>query len=330
MPTYHPDDTDIRVEQSELAAAVGLGATTETVRGVPDDQRPRHTASSSRRKRGEKLMVYLGLAFLSIGFLLPFVWMLSTSLKTLDKTMEFPPQFIPSPVVPGNYWEALTSPKMDFPLFTRNTLIIAVLTVAGTVISSAIVAYGFSKINFKGRNVFFAIMLATMMVPFPVMMVSLFSIFRWMTDNTPIQWMGTFKPLWVPAWFGSAFNIFLLRQFFMTIPDELSESARIDGCSEWGIFSRIVLPLARPALAVVALFTFMGVWNDFLGPLVYLQYPEQYTLALGLQNFQSQQGGTAWNILMAASVLVLSPVIILFFLAQKTFIQGIATTGMKG
>ncbi len=331
MPTPHPTDTEIRLHQSEVAAASGLGETTETVRGVPDDERKRRrTPSSSRRKRGEKWMVYLGLIVLSIGFLLPFVWMLSTSLKTLDKTMEFPPQFIPNPIVPGNYWEALTSPKMDFPLFTRNTLIIAVLTVAGTVISSAIVAYGFSKINFKGRGVLFAIMLATMMVPFPVMMVSLFSIFRWMTDNTPIQWMGTFKPLWVPAWFGSAFNIFLLRQFFMTIPDELSESARIDGCSEWGIFSRIVLPLARPALAVVALFTFMGVWNDFLGPLVYLQYPEQYTLALGLQNFQSQQGGTAWNILMAASVLVLSPVIILFFLAQKTFIQGIATTGMKG
>jgi multiple sugar transport system permease protein len=225
--------------------------------------------------------------------------MLSTSLKTLDKTMEFPPQFIPNPIVPGNYWEALTSPKMDFPLFTRNTLIIAVLTVAGTVISSAIVAYGFSKINFKGRGVLFAIMLATMMVPFPVMMVSLFSIFRWMTDNTPIQWMGTFKPLWVPAWFGSAFNIFLLRQFFMTIPDELSESARIDGCSEWGIFSRIVLPLARPALAVVALFTFMGVWNDFLGPLVYLQYPSnirwrwacKLPVATGRHSVEHSHGG---------------------------------------
>lgn len=275
-------------------------------------------------------MTHLGLLLIASGFLLPFVWMLSTSLKSLDKTMAFPPEFIPHPMLPGNYWLALTSPKMDFPLFTRNTLSIAVLTVLGTTISSSIVAYGFAKINFKGRNALFAIMLATMMVPFPVMMVSLFSIFRWLTDNTPIQWMGTFKPLWVPAWFGSAFNIFLLRQFFMTIPDELSESAHLDGCSEWGIFSRIILPLSRPALAVVSLFTFMGVWNDFLGPLVYLQYPQQYTLALGLQNFQSQQGGTEWNILMAASVLVLLPVIVLFFLAQKTFIQGIATTGMKG
>lgn len=157
------------------------------------------------------------------------------------------------------------------------------------------------------------------MVPFPVMMVSLFAIFRWLSDHMSVQWMGTFKPLWVPAWFGSAFNIFLLRQFFVTIPDELSEPARLDGCSDWNISLRIILPLARPALAVVALFTFMGVWNDFLGPLVYLQlylqYPQQYTLALGLQNFQSQQGGTEWNILMAASVLVLLPVVILFLLA---------------
>lgn len=273
---------------------------------------------------------HLGLLFIALGFLLPFVWMLSTSLKTLDKTMEFPPQWIPSPAVPGNYWTVLTTEKVDFPLFARNTLIIAALSVLGTTISSAIVAYGFSKIQFKGRGVLFALMLATMMIPFPVTMVSLFSLFRWLGDNTPMQWLGTFRPLWVPAFFGSAFNIFLLRQFFLTIPDELSEAARIDGCSEWGIFRRVVVPLATPALAVVALFTFMGAWNDFLGPLVYLQRPEQYTLALGLQAFQSQHGGTEWHLLMAASVLVILPVIVLFFLAQKTFIQGIATTGMKG
>ena len=173
-------------------------------------------------------------------------------------------------------------------------------------------------------------MLASMLVPFPVTMVSLFSIFRWMGENAGIQMLGTFKPLWLPAWFGSAFNIFLLRQFFLTIPDDLSEAARIDGCSEFGIFWRIILPLARPALTVVALFAFMGIWNDYLGPLVYLQRAEQFTLALGLQNFQSQHGGTPWHLLMAASVLVIAPVILLFFLAQKTFIEGIATTGMKG
>jgi multiple sugar transport system permease protein len=317
-----PTDTDSVADQNE-AAVLSIDRTSRRVSST-------QSTSASRRKRNERLMTHLGLLFISIGFLLPFVWMLSTSLKTLDKTMEFPPQFIPNPAVPGNYWTVLTSEKVDFPLFTRNTLILAALTVLGTTLSSAIVAYGFSKINFKGRGVLFSVMLATMMIPFPVVMVSLFSIFRWLGDNTPLEWLGTFKPLWVPAWFGSAFSIFLLRQFFMTIPDELSESARIDGCSEWGIFSRIVMPLSRPALAVVALFTFMGTWNDFLGPLVYLQRPEQYTLALGLQAFQTQHGGTEWNLLMAASVLVLLPVIVLFFLAQKTFIQGIATTGMKG
>src|SRR6187455_836814 len=138
---------------------------------------------------------------------------------------------------------------------------------------------------------------------------------RWLGDNSGMAWLGTFKPLWVPAWFGSAFNIFLLRQFFLTIPMELSEAARIDGCSELGIFWRVILPLSRPALAVVALFAFMGIWNDFLGPLVYLQRPEQFTLALGLQNFQSKAGGTSWHLLMAASTLVVLPAILLFFLA---------------
>jgi multiple sugar transport system permease protein len=182
----------------------------------------------------------------------------------------------------------------------------------------------------QGRGVLFAIMLSTMMIPFPVVMVSLFSLFHWIGTHTPMQMLGTFKPLWIGSFFGNAFNIFLLRQFFLTIPDELSEAARIDGCSEFEIYWRIILPLAKPALIVIALFTFMAAWNDFLGPLVYLQRPEQYTLALGLQAFQSQHGGTPWNQLMAASLLIIAPVIILYFLAQDNFVQGIATTGLKG
>jgi multiple sugar transport system permease protein len=282
------------------------------------------------RLRLDKWVSTLALLFICIGFILPFVWMLSTSLKTLDKTMVNPPEFWPNPIVPGNYATVLSNDKLDFPALARNTLIVAVLTVLGTTISSAIVAYGFAKIRFKGRGFLFAVMLATMMIPFPVIMVSLFSIFRWMGDHTPLQFLGTLRPLWLPAWFGSAFNIFLLRQFFMTIPDELSEAAIVDGCSEWGVFRHVIVPLAKPALIVVALFTFMGSWNDFLGPLVYIQHPSQYTLALGLQTFQSQHGGTQWNLLMAASLLVIMPIIVLFFLAQKTFIEGIATTGMKG
>lgn len=286
--------------------------------------------TKSRRSRADKWLATIALLLICVGFILPFVWMLSTSLKTLETAMSMPPQWVPKPMVPQNYSTVLADKKLDFPLLAHNTLMVAVLTVLGTTISSAIVAYGFAKVNFKGRGALFAVMLATMMIPFPVVMVSLFTIFRWLGDHTPLQFLGTLRPLWLPAWFGSAFNIFLLRQFFMTIPDELSEAATVDGCSEWGIFRHIVLPLSRSALVVVALFTFMGSWNDFIGPLVYIQHPGQYTLALGLQAFQSQHGGTQWNLLMAASLLVIMPIIILFFLAQKTFIQGIATTGLKG
>jgi multiple sugar transport system permease protein len=251
-------------------------------------------------------------------------------LKTVPQTMEYPPRWLPDRLQFHNYMDVLRNPRAQFILWTRNTLIIAVLTVSGVTISSSIVAYGFARIRFRGRGLLFALMLSTMMIPFPVMMVPLYAIFRWLGDHTGIAWLGTFRPLWVPAWFGSAFSIFLLRQFFVTIPEELSEAARIDGCSEWGIYWHIILPLSRPALTVVALFTFMYVWRDFLGPLVYLQRSSQFTLTLGLQAFQSQNGGTPWNLLMAASVLVIAPVILLFFLAQRTFIEGIATTGMKG
>jgi multiple sugar transport system permease protein len=280
-------------------------------------------------KHSERWLTLLALVLVCVGFALPFVWMLSTSLKTVEKTMSMPPNLIPHPFVPMNYVRVLHNPKLNFPLLTRNTLIVAVLAVLGTTISSSIVAYGFAKIRFRGNNALFALMLGTMMIPFPVIMVPLFGVFRFLGDHTGIPFLGTLTPLWIGAWFGSAFNIFLLRQFFLTLPADLSEAAQLDGCSEWGIFRRVILPLSRPALTVVALFTFMGAWNDFLGPLVYIQDPSQYTLALGLQTFQSQHGGTEWNLLMAASLLVILPIIVLFFLSQKTFIQGIATTGLK-
>jgi multiple sugar transport system permease protein len=277
-----------------------------------------------------RIMVHVLLIAICSCAIVPFAWMVGTSLKTADAANMTPPQWIPHPVQWHNYIDVLRTGTTNFLLWTRNTLIICLLGVCGTTISSALVAYGFCKIEFRGRGVLFAIMLSTMMVPFPVTMVSLFSIFRWLGDHSGMQWIGTFKPLWVPMWFGSAFNIFLLRQFFITIPSDLSEAARIDGCSELGIFFRIIVPLSRPALSVVALFAFMGLWNDFLGPLLYLHRPEQFTLALGLQNFQQQHGGTPWHLLMAASTLVILPVLLLFFLAQKTFIEGIATTGLKG
>jgi multiple sugar transport system permease protein len=283
-----------------------------------------------RSRHGARRVGHALLILTCIGFLLPFLWMLSTSLKTIDKVMSDHPTIIPQPFAWENYKAVLTHPNMHFLLYARNTLIVAVLSVTGNLISSALAAYAFAKIRFIGRGVLFALMLTTMMIPFAVVMVPLFSIFHWLDSHHLGQWLGTYKPLWVPYWFGTAFSIFLLRQFFLTVPDELSEAARIDGCSEFGIFWRIVLPLAKPALAVVSLFTFMYVWNDFLGPLVYLQDEDQYTLTLGLQSFQSVHGGTDFHYLMAASMMVIAPIVVLFFLTQKTFIQGIATTGMKG
>lgn len=211
-----------------------------------------------------------------------------------------------------------------FWLYLRNTLLVCLLGVIGTVCSSSLVAYSLAKIPWRGRGVLFALTLATMMVPFAVLMVPLYTLFA------RFGWIGTLLPLWVPAFFGSGFNIFLLRQFFLTIPKDLSEAARIDGCSEFGIFWRIILPLSKPALAVVALFHFLYAWNDFMGPLLFLTRRETFTLSLGLQSFQSQHGGTDWTSLMAASTLICLPIIVLFFFTQKTFIKGIATTGLKG
>lgn len=275
-------------------------------------------------------VVHLVLIVLSAIFLIPLIWMISTSLKTERQASAFPPVWIPSPVVWENYKTAWTYNQEQMHgqapmlIYARNSLLIAILAVSGTVVSNAIVAYSFARLKWPGRDLAFAVTLATMMVPFPVLMVPLFGMFK------EFGWVGTFRPLWIPAWFGSAFNIFLLRQFFRTIPFELSEAAKIDGCSEWGIFYKVVAPLAKPALAVVALFSFMFVWNDFLAPLLYLQNQDTWTLAIGLQAFRSQAGSAPIHLQMAASTMVVAPIIILFFFAQKQFIQGIATSGLKG
>jgi len=213
--------------------------------------------------------------------------------------------------------------RVSFGRFTTNSLIVCVLGVIGTVLSNAIIAYGFARVRWKGRDAFFAITLATMMVPFPVLMVPLYGVFK------ELNMIGTLMPLWVPAFFGSAFNIFLMRQFFRAIPEELSEAARIDGCSEWTIFWRIILPLSKPVLATAGVLHFLHAWNDFMGPLLYLTRKETFPLSLALQSFQAQNGGVQWHHLMAASTVTVIPVIVLFFFAQKTFVQGIATTGSK-
>jgi multiple sugar transport system permease protein len=280
-------------------------------------------------KQRNAWLLHLVLILASLLFLFPLLWMISTSLKPIEETMREPPTLFPSVPQWHNYRDAFvygsdTLGYIPFLVYRRNTLILCLLTVAGTVCSNALVAYAFARLRWPGRDFAFAVTLATMMVPFPVTMVPLYALFR------DLGWIGTFRPLWIPAWFGGAFNIFLLRQFFRTIPFELSEAGRIDGCSEWGIFRQVILPLSRPALAVVALFQFMYTWNDFLGPLIYLLDQKTFTLSLGLQFYQSQHGGTQWHLLMAASTIVVLPIIVLFFFTQKQFIQGIAVTGLKG
>jgi multiple sugar transport system permease protein len=226
--------------------------------------------------------------------------------------------------LPKENFAANADADVSFWIFLANTLTICVLSVIGSVLSNAVVAYGFARLKWPGRDWLFALTLATMMIPAPVLMVPLYTVFR------ALGWIGTLQPLWVPAFFGGAFNIFLMRQFFLTIPEELTEAARIDGCSEWAIFWRIILPLSKPVLAVVALFTFLAGWNDFIGPLLYLTHPHTFTLALALQSYSSRHNGVQWNYLMAASAVVIAPIVVLFFLTQKTFIRGIATTGIKG
>ena len=225
-------------------------------------------------------------------------------------------------IIPQNYPVALR--RVNFARSLGNTLLLCLMCVVGTVVSSVVVAYGFAFLEFPGRRALFAVTLATIMIPFVVTMVPTYLMYR------SVGWVGTFKPLWVATWFGNAFFIFLLRQFFRGIPKDLLDAARIDGCTELDTLWNVVVPLSRPVIAMVALFTFLGVWKDFLGPLLYLNHESQFTLSLSLQAFSSEHGGTPWHLLMAASTVFSLPLIILFFLAMKTFIRSVAMTGMKG
>jgi multiple sugar transport system permease protein len=286
-------------------------------------------ASLNRTNLIQVILIHVALIALAVLFVFPLAWMLTTAIKPNSETLANPIVWIPSKFEFDNFWKAFSYNSenlgyIPFLVYGLNTFVLAALIVSGTVLSNSIVAYSFSRLRWPGRQVAFAVTIATMMVPFPVLMVPIFQLFK------ELGWIGTFRPLWVPAWFGAAFNIYLLTQFFKSIPFELSEAAKIDGCSEWGIFTKLILPLSIPALAVVALFSFMGSINDFLGPMIYLNDQHTFTLSLGLQAYQSQHGGTQWNLLMAASSIVVAPVIILFFFTQKLFIQGIAVTGLKG
>lgn len=248
-------------------------------------------------------------------------WLRSSSLQSEKQIFSTLPIWIPRPIMWSNYVRALTEARFD--LFFVNTLTIAVITAVGVATSSAIVAYGFSRIEWPGRDAVFFLVLSTMMVPYQVTMVPLYIVF------SRLNWVGTYLPLIVPYFFGAPFFIFLLRQFFRTIPQELTDAARIDGCSEFGILLRVLLPLARPAIAVVILFRVLNVWGDFLEPLIYINRVSQYTLSLGLLYFQGMYY-TEWALLMAASAAVTLPVVVLFFFAQRTFIEGVTFSGLKG
>lgn len=277
--------------------------------------------------RLSKFATHLALLALAIPAALPILWMFSTSLKS--DAQVYPkagaePSFlgglIPHPAVWANYPQALSA--VPFDLYLRNTITLCAICVLGAVASSATVAFGFARIDFRGRNALFALVIATMALPGQVTMIPMFELFR------KLGWYGSYLPLTVPAFAGAPFYIFLLTQFFRTLPEEMSEAAKLDGAGEFRVFTRLVLPLSKPALATCALFQFLGTWNDFMGPLIYVNDPRKYTLAYGLQQFMSAYGGQ-WAKLMAASVVFTLPIVILFFFAQRTFIQGIATTGGK-
>ena len=269
----------------------------------------------------KRILVYTLIVFFAALFIIPFLWIISTSLKGEEQIFAIPPQWIPDQLHWDNYSKVFD--KMPFMVYLRNSTLITAITIIGVVLSSSVVAYAFGCLQWPGRNTLFIVVLATMMLPMQVTMIPVFVLFK------ELGWLNTFKPLTVPAFFGGgAFNIFLLRQFFMTIPRDLLDSARIDGCPEIRIYWSIVLPLAKPALATVAILTFMFTWNDFIGPLIYLSDKTMGTLALGLAMFVGQHQ-TEWGMLMAASVLMMLPMIMIFFLFQKYFIKGFTMSGIK-
>ncbi len=265
---------------------------------------------------------YLLLTIVTIIVLVPFYWMVSTSLKHQTKVFLFPPQWIPSPIVWENYLEVFT--RQPFHLYFFNSAYIAILVTAGTCVFAALAGYAFAKIAFPYKNTIFLILLSSMMIPTEVTAIPLF---RWMSA---LHLVNTHFPLIIPPMLGAygMFGVFLLRQFFITIPADLDDAAKIDGCTPWMTFYRIMVPLSSPALATLCIFVFLHSWNEFFEPLIYLISNDLYTLPLALSLF-TDQSGTEWHLLMAASVLATLPLLIVFFFAQKKFIEGVAMTGMK-
>ena len=272
---------------------------------------------------GGRILLYAVLIGCSLWFIAPLFWMFMSSFMPLDQVGVFPVQWIPRVWMPENYLLAMD--HWDFGTTFRNTVFITLVSLVGHVVSSTIVAYGFARFRFPFRDALFLILLSTLMLPFAVLLIPMYVAY------SEIGWVNTFYPLLVPDFFGRAFFIFICRQFFLGIPQDLIDAAKIDGASELRIFTRVMIPLARPAIVVICILSFQGTWNDFLGPLIYLQDESLHTLAIGLYKFQALPGqGGIYNQQMAASTMMIVPVLIVFFLFQRQFIQGANISGLKG
>lgn len=284
---------------------------------------PARTVSRRALRRPFRMgLLYLAMIGLSALFLLPLFWLVTTSLKDQAAVFAYPPVWIPHPLRWSNYSEAIDRAPLLRWLF--NTTIVTGFAVLGNVLTSSLVAFGFARLRFPARSALFILLLSTMMLPDVVLLVPQFILFR------QLGWIDTLLPLIVPSYFGGgAFNIFLVRQFYLTIPRDFDEAARLDGASNWQIWRQIMLPLSAPVLTAVAIFSFVFHWNDFMGPLIYLQSEDTKTLALGLRAFISPTDAS-WNVSMAASMFLVVPVLVVFFLGQRYFIRGVAMTGITG
>ncbi len=269
----------------------------------------------------QQVLGYIFLTAIAFVFMIPMFWTISAALKTKAQTYVFPPVWIPNPVNWDNF--ARVFREWPFLVFVRNSLIIVFWNILGQVLSVSLVAYGFARLRFPGRDTLFLIMLATLMIPYQVTLIPTFIMYKL------LGWINTYLPLTVPAFTGGPFFIFLMRQYMMTIPLELDDAARIDGCNTFQILFKILMPLCIPPLAIVVVFSFVWTWNDFFGPLIYLQDHMKYTVALGL-NFFRGHVRVEWNLLMAASLMAVAPCLVLYFFAQRLLIGGIASVGLKG
>jgi multiple sugar transport system permease protein len=280
-----------------------------------------------RREFVSKATAYLFTTVLALLFATPFIYLLSMSLQSPQQLSQYPPTWWPAPFRWDNFPNALSYPQRPFHLFFRNSLWYTFIATLGTLLSSSFVAFGFSRVDWPGRDIFFVLVLATMMLPSQVTMIPQYIIFK------ELGWLNSFKPLVIPAWLAGAFDIFLLRQFFLTIPRELDEAAILDGGDYFTILWRVIMPLSKPALVTVVAFSIVGTWNNFLGPLLYLSDTKKMTVALGLRVFRQMAGDTGAMVefgqIMAASVMSLVPMLILFIAAQRYFVAGIAMTGLK-